>query len=177
MKKLLDDMAETMYNADGVGLAAPQVGVKLRAVVIDVQDDHGLIELINPVLTYREGIAVDTEGCLSVPDIYGEVERAARVKVEFMNRRGKMQHLTAEGLLARCIQHECDHLDGQLFIDIAQSVHKGAQAGGRFVWDSRGHLRVPSRVLRCTKPRRVEDGWWGYLGGWGVLGSVSCHAP
>ena len=71
---------------------------------------------------------MDTEGCLSVPDIYGEVERAARVKVEFMNRRGKMQHLTAEGLLARCIQHECDHLDGQLFIDIAQSVHKGAQA-------------------------------------------------
>ena len=97
-------------------------------MVIDVQDDHGLIELINPVITYREGTAVDTEGCLSVPDIYGEVERAARVKVEFMNRRGKMQHLTAEGLLARCIQHECDHLDGQLFIDIAQSVHKGAQA-------------------------------------------------
>lgn len=128
MKKLLDDMAETMYNADGVGLAAPQVGVKLRAVVIDVQDDHGLIELINPVITYREGTAVDTEGCLSVPDIYGEVERAARIKMEFMNRRGKMQHLTAEGLLARCIQHECDHLDGQLFIDIAQSVHKGAQA-------------------------------------------------
>ena len=86
MKKLLDDMAETMYNADGVGLAAPQVGVKLRAVVIDVQDDHGLIELINPVITYREGTAVDTEGCLSVPNIYGEVERAARIKVEFMNR-------------------------------------------------------------------------------------------
>ena len=128
LKKLLDDMAETMYNADGVGLAAPQVGEPIRMIVIDVQDDHGLIELINPVITYREGTAVDTEGCLSVPDIYGEVERAAKVKVEFENRRGKKQHLTATGLLARCIQHECDHLEGQLFIDIAQSVHRGAEA-------------------------------------------------
>ena len=128
LKKLLDDMAETMYNADGVGLAAPQVGEPIRMIVIDVQDDPGLIELINPVITYREGTAVDTEGCLSVPDIYGEVERAAKVKVEFENRRGKKQHLTATGLLARCIQHECDHLEGQLFIDIAQSVHRGAEA-------------------------------------------------
>ncbi|WP_294147086.1 peptide deformylase [uncultured Selenomonas sp.] len=116
LKKLLDDMAETMYEADGVGLAAPQVGEPIRMIVIDVQDDHGLLELINPVITYREGTAVDTEGCLSVPDIYGEVERAAKVKV------------TATGLLARCIQHECDHLEGQLFIDIAKSVHKGAES-------------------------------------------------
>ena len=128
LKKLLDDMAETMYEADGVGLAAPQVGEPIRMIVIDVQGDHGLLELINPVITYREGTAVDTEGCLSVPDIYGEVERAAKVKVEFENRRGKKQHLTATGLLARCIQHECDHLEGQLFIDIAKSVHKGAEA-------------------------------------------------
>ena len=128
LKKLLDDMAETMYEADGVGLAAPQVGEPIRMIVIDVQDDHGLLELINPVITYREGTAVDTEGCLSVPDSYGEVERAAKVKVEFENRRGKKQHLTATGLLARCIQHECDHLEGQLFIDIAKSVHKGAEA-------------------------------------------------
>ena len=127
-KKLLDDMAETMYKSDGVGLAAPQIGVLLRMIVIDVQDEHGLIELINPVITYREGTATDTEGCLSVPDIYGEVERAARVKVEFLNRFGKKQHLTAEGLLARCIQHECDHLEGRLFIDIAKSIHKGADA-------------------------------------------------
>ncbi|MDY4417068.1 peptide deformylase [Selenomonas sp.] len=127
LKKLLDDMAETMYNADGVGLAAPQVGEPIRMIVIDVQDEHGLIELINPVITYREGEAVDTEGCLSVPNLFGEVERAAKVKVEFLNRRGKKQHLTATGLLARCIQHECDHLEGQLFIDIAKSVHKGAE--------------------------------------------------
>ena len=125
LKKLLDDMADTMYKNDGVGLAAPQVGKLIRAVVIDCQDEVGLIELINPKITYREGKAVDTEGCLSVPDIFGEVERAAKVKVEFLNRRGKLQHLTAKGLLARCIQHECDLLEGQLFIDIAQSIHRG----------------------------------------------------
>lgn len=127
LKKLLDDMAETMYENDGVGIAAPQVGRNIRAVVIDCQDDVGLVELINPVITYREGSATDTEGCLSVPDIYGEVERSAKVKVEFTNRRGKKQHLTATGLLARCIQHELDHLEGQLFIDIAQSIHRGKE--------------------------------------------------
>ena len=128
LKKLMDDMAETMYEQDGVGLAAPQVGQNIRLVVIDCQDEHGLLELINPVITFKEGEVVDTEGCLSVPDIYGEVKRAAKVKVEFMNRRGKRQHLTATGLLARCIQHELDHLEGQLFIDIATSVHRGNQS-------------------------------------------------
>ena len=126
--ELLDDMAVTMYESDGVGLAAPQIGRPIRVVVIDCQDDHGLIELINPVITFREGTATDTEGCLSVPGIYGEVERVAKVKVEFLNRRGKKQHLTATGLLARCIQHELDHLEGQLFIDIAKSLHRGNQA-------------------------------------------------
>ena len=128
LKKLMDDMAETMYENDGVGLAAPQVGKNIRLVVIDCQDEHGLLELINPKITFKEGEVVDTEGCLSVPDIYGEVTRAAKVKVEFMNRRGKSQHLTATGLLARCIQHELDHLEGQLFIDIATSVHRGNQS-------------------------------------------------
>ena len=128
LKKLMDDMAETMYEHDGVGLAAPQVGKNIRLVVIDCQDEHGLLELINPKITFKEGEVVDTEGCLSVPEIYGEVARAAKVKVEFMNRRGKIQHLTATGLLARCIQHELDHLEGQLFIDIATSVHRGNQS-------------------------------------------------
>ncbi len=127
LKKLMDDMAETMYQNDGVGLAAPQIGKSIRLVVIDCQDDHGLIELINPVITFREGTALDTEGCLSVPNIFGEVERAAKVKVEFLNRRGKKQHLTATGLLARCIQHELDHLEGQLFIDVAKSIRRGNQ--------------------------------------------------
>ena len=128
LKKLMDDMAETMYEHDGVGLAAPQVGKNIRLVVIDCQDEHGLLELINPKITFKEGEVVDTEGCLSVPEIYGEVTRAAKVKVEFMNRRGKIQHLNATGLLARCIQHELDHLEGQLFIDIATSVHRGNQS-------------------------------------------------
>ena len=127
LKKLMDDMAETMYQNDGVGLAAPQIGKSIRLVVIDCQDDHGLIELINPVITFREGTALDTEGCLSVPNIFGEVERSAKVKVEFLNRRGKKQHLMATGLLARCIQHELDHLEGQLFIDVAKSIRRGNQ--------------------------------------------------
>jgi len=125
LRRTLDDMAETMYASDGVGIAAPQVGLAIRAVVIDV--DKHRYELINPEITYREGSEVDTEGCLSVPEIYGEVERAAKVKVEFLNRYGKPQQLEAEGLLARCIQHELDHLEGQLFIDIANNLHKGAK--------------------------------------------------
>ena len=128
IKRLLDDMAETMYKNDGVGIAAPQVGKNICAVVIDCQDDEGLLELINPVITYKEGSVTDSEGCLSVPNIFGDVERAAKVKVEFLNRRGKKHHLTATGLLARCIQHELDHLKGQLFIDIATSLHRGKEA-------------------------------------------------
>ena len=123
LRTLLDDMAETMYEANGVGLAAPQVGLPIRAVVIDVGD--GLLELINPVITYREGTELDSEGCLSLPDIFGEVERSAKVKVEFMDRRGKKKHVTGTGLLARCIQHELDHLEGTLFIDVAKSIHQG----------------------------------------------------
>ena len=128
-RQLLDDMAETMYSADGVGLAAPQVGKSLRIVVIDVQDEHGLLELVNPVITTREGTVVDSEGCLSVPQVYGDVERAERVTVEYTDRRSRRRSLTAEGLLARCIQHECDHLDGRLFIDIAVNLHKEEEKG------------------------------------------------
>ena len=124
LRKLLDDMAETMYSADGVGLAAPQVGKSLRMVVIDVQDEHGLLELINPVITAREGSVIDSEGCLSVPKVFGDVERAQCVTVEYIDRRSRRRSLTAEGLLARCIQHECDHLDGKLFIDIAVRLRK-----------------------------------------------------
>lgn len=125
LKRTLDDMADTMYEANGVGLAAPQVGLALRMVVIDTGD--GLLEMINPVITEREGSEKDTEGCLSVPDIYGEVERAAKVTVEFVNRRNKKQCIKADQLLARAIQHELDHLDGVLFIDKAQSLQRGMQ--------------------------------------------------
>lgn len=123
LRRLLDDMADTMYKYEGVGLAAPQVGQLIRVVVIDI--GKGKKELINPVITAREGSLTDTEGCLSVPEIYGEVERAEKVTVEYYSRWNKLHTLKADGLLARCIQHEVDHLDGRLFIDIAHSLHKG----------------------------------------------------
>ena len=122
LKDLLDNMAETMYEANGIGIAAPQVGEAVRMVVIDIGD--GLIELVNPKITFREGSETESEGCLSVPGIFGEVERASKVKVEFLDRRGKRKHITAKGLLARCIQHELDHLEGVLFIDVATSLRK-----------------------------------------------------
>jgi peptide deformylase len=122
LKKLLDNMAETMYKANGVGLAAPQVGIPICMVVIDTGE--GLLELINPKITFREGKELGTEGCLSVPHIFGEVERAAKVRVEFLDRRGKKKVVTGTGLLGRCIQHELDHLQGQLFIDIAESLRQ-----------------------------------------------------
>lgn len=112
---LLDDMIETMYEADGVGLAAPQIGISKRIVVIDVGD--GPIELINPRIISAEGEELDVEGCLSVPSVRGEVKRAAKVTAEGFNRRGEKVEITGEGLLARALQHELDHLDGILFID------------------------------------------------------------
>lgn len=123
IKTLLDNMATTMYEENGVGLAAPQVGVSVRVVVIDAGD--GLIEIINPEITNMEGTACDTEGCLSIPGIFGEVERAAKVTVEFLDRKGKKKKINAEGLLARAFQHEIDHLDGILFIDRAKTISKG----------------------------------------------------
>ncbi|MGI6621696.1 MAG: peptide deformylase [Clostridiaceae bacterium] len=112
--ELLDDMKETMYeNGNGVGLAAPQVGILKRLVVIDVGD--GLIEMINPVIIESEGEQVEVEGCLSLPGIYGRVRRPARVVVEYLNRNGKKVRTEGLGLLAICICHELDHLDGILF--------------------------------------------------------------
>ena len=118
--KLLKDMAETMYAADGVGLAAPQIGVSKRIVVIDVGD--GIIEMINPVIVNKEGSVVGGEGCLSVPEYEGEVERAEKVECEFTDRSGKRYLIETDGLLAIAIQHELDHLDGVLFSDKAQSI-------------------------------------------------------
>lgn len=122
IKQLLDDMAKTMYEADGVGLAAPQVGVSLRLIVIDAGD--GLVELINPVITETEGCELGTEGCLSIPGVYGEVERFAKVTVEATNRFGKKVKITGDGLLGRALQHEIDHLEGVLFIERAKTIYK-----------------------------------------------------
>ena len=124
LRKLLDDMAETMYASEGVGIAAPQIGKSIRVCVVDV-DKKNRYDLINPVITYREGSVVDNEGCLSCPKLFGDVERAEKIRVEYTSRFGKKKTLEAEGLLARCIQHEVDHLDGRLFIDIAKNITKG----------------------------------------------------
>ncbi len=112
---ILDDMAETMYKAEGVGLAAPQVGILRRFCVVDVGD--GLIELINPVITEKSGSQVGQEGCLSVPDRFDDVERPMKVTVRAQDRNGNNIVITAEGFKARAFCHEIDHLDGILYID------------------------------------------------------------
>ncbi len=115
---LLDDMAKTMYASNGVGLAAPQIGVSKRVVVIDDHDQSGLIELVNPEITVKEGCELDVEYCLSVPNRGGEVERATKIVVNAQDRFGEEYEYEVEGFLARIFQHEIDHLNGQLFVDI-----------------------------------------------------------
>jgi peptide deformylase len=113
--RLLDDMAETMYAAPGIGLAAPQVGVNKRVIVVDVGE--GLHKLINPKIIHQEGSETATEGCLSVPGILGDVERSSKITVKAQLPDGKFVKIEAEGLFAVCLQHEIDHLEGTLFID------------------------------------------------------------
>ena len=112
---LLKDMADTMYKAEGVGLAAPQVGILRRVVVIDVGD--GLIELINPEIIESEGEEIGVEGCLSVPGRRGTVKRPTKVVVRALDKKGREIELTAEGFLARAVCHELDHLDGTVYVD------------------------------------------------------------
>ncbi len=118
LHQVLDDMAETMYAADGVGLAAPQVGILRRYCVVDVGD--GLVELINPVIEKKSGEQVGNEGCLSIPERYAEVSRPMKVTVRAQDRFGKTFTVKAEGLKARAFCHEIDHLDGIMFIDRAK---------------------------------------------------------
>ena len=113
--QLLDDMADTMLEADGVGLAAPQVGTLKRVVVIDVGE--GIIELVNPEIVSQEGEAISTEGCLSVPGRRGTVARPEKVRVSAQDRKGNPIEVEGEGLLAVCLCHELDHLDGILYVD------------------------------------------------------------
>ena len=123
VKRILKDMTDTLYKSgNGIGLAAPQVGILQRIVVIDLQDGKGLLELINPVITKKEGSRIACEGCLSVPDFEGEVERAEYVECEYTDPHGKKQFIAADGLLAVCLQHETDHLDGILFTDKAVTI-------------------------------------------------------
>src|SRR6185437_858037 len=122
-RKLIDDMAETMYAAPGVGLAATQVDVHKQIVIIDVSEDRSDLRIfINPEITRREGLAVNQEGCLSVPGIYDHVERAESVTVTALDRNGSRFTLNASGMLATCIQHEMDHLQGKVFVDLLSEL-------------------------------------------------------
>jgi peptide deformylase len=120
-RKLIDDMVDSMYEADGIGLAAVQIGTPQRVIVMDLDQKDGKKNprhFINPVITWRsDERAIFEEGCLSVPEIWEDVERAARIKAEYLDRDGKKHLLETDGLLATCLQHEMDHLEGVLFID------------------------------------------------------------
>lgn len=126
IRQLVDDMLETMYAADGVGLAATQVDVHERVIVMDTSEKRDQPQvLINPELTWAsEELAVNEEGCLSVPQIYDRVERHARVKVAALNRDGEAFEIEAEGLSAVCVQHEMDHLRGKVFVEYLSSLKR-----------------------------------------------------
>lgn len=128
IRELLDDMLETMYAAPGIGLAAPQIGVMKRVVVMDVSDDKEKpqpLKLVNPEIIWEsEETSVYQEGCLSIPEQYADVERPAEVGLRYLDENGKEHEIEADGLLATCIQHELDHLDGILFTDYLSALKR-----------------------------------------------------
>ena len=127
-RQLIDDMLETMYAAPGIGLAAPQIGVMKRVVVMDVSDDKDKpepLKLINPEIIWEsEDTSIYQEGCLSIPDQYADVERPIEVGVRYLDENGEEQEIEADGLLSTCIQHEVDHLDGVLFTDYLSALKR-----------------------------------------------------
>lgn len=128
VRRLMDDMLETMYQAPGIGLAAPQVGISKRIIVLDLaRDDESPApyRMVNPEVTaVSDDMSVHEEGCLSLPTHYSEVERPARITVSFLDESGKSRSMEADGMLATCIQHEIDHLDGILFVDHISRVKR-----------------------------------------------------
>lgn len=123
IRQIVDDMTETMYAEHGIGLAAAQVNIQKRIVVIDISEEKDqAFCLINPEITHKEGEIEGEEGCLSVPTYYDKVKRAEKVGVRFLDRQGETVEMEAEGLLAICIQHEIDHLDGKLFVDYLSTL-------------------------------------------------------
>ena len=125
LRELIDDMLETMYAAKGIGLAATQVDVHQRVLVTDISDERNQPRaFINPEILARDGVETSQEGCLSVPGYYDDVERAARVRVRALDRDGKAFEEELDGLLAICVQHEIDHLDGQLFVDYLSEMKR-----------------------------------------------------
>lgn len=125
LRQLIDDMLETMYNANGVGLAATQVNVHQRLLVVDISENHDDPKVfINPEIISREGVEITEEGCLSVPGFFEDVERAEFIQVRALDRNGKPFELDADGLLAVCVQHEIDHLEGKLFVDYVSDLKR-----------------------------------------------------
>ena len=122
-QQLIDDMIETMHEAPGIGLAAPQVGIGKRIIVVHIGEDDPYV-VVNPVLDNFEGEAMATEGCLSIPGLVGDVTRAEKCTVTGVDRHGRKFRLAAEGLVARCFQHEVDHLDGVLITDKAVNIRE-----------------------------------------------------
>lgn len=136
-RTLIDDMFETMYAAPGIGLAATQVDIHERLLVADVSADQSEPHaFINPEIIEKDGVIVTEEGCLSVPGYYEEVQRAEHIRVRFLNRDGEQAEMEAEGMLAVCVQHEVDHLDGKLFVDYLSEA-KRQQIRKRLVKDRR----------------------------------------
>ena len=124
--RLVDDLLETMYAAPGIGLAATQVNVHKRVLVVDVSEGRDQpLAFVNPVIESAEGVQERDEGCLSVPGFYEPVQRAERIRVHALNQQGEPFTLEAEDLLAVCIQHECDHLEGKLFVDYISKLKRG----------------------------------------------------
>ncbi|MDP1862725.1 MAG: peptide deformylase [Thiobacillus sp.] len=142
IRQLIDDMAETMYNAPGIGLAATQVNVHERVIVIDISETHDALRVfINPEIIAQSGRAEGEEGCLSVPGVFDLVERAERVTVRALDRDGKAFELEADGLLAVCIQHEMDHLLGKVFVDYLSNLKRN---------------RIKAKLLKQAREHRPD---------------------
>jgi len=142
IRKLVDDMAETMYAAPGIGLAATQVNVHERVIVIDISETHDELRVfINPELVAQSGREESEEGCLSVPGVFDRVQRAERVTVRALDRDGKPFELDADGLLAVCIQHEMDHLIGKVFVDYLSNLKRN---------------RIKARLLKQAREHRPD---------------------
>lgn len=142
IRQLIDDMAETMYDAPGIGLAATQVNVHERVIVIDISETHDALRVfINPEIIAQSGRAEGEEGCLSVPGVFDLVERAERVTVRALDRDGKAFELEADGLLAVCIQHEMDHLLGKVFVDYLSNLKRN---------------RIKAKMLKQAREHRPD---------------------
>ena len=151
LRQLIDDMFETMYEAPGIGLAATQVNVQKRLLVIDISEtrDQPLV-FVNPEILTRDGVEEMEEGCLSVPGFYEKVQRAERVRVRALDRDGQPFELEADGLLAVCIQHEIDHLDGKLFVDYISGLKR--QRIRKKLEKAKRHGELPEAPARHVEP-------------------------